>query len=951
MESLVRTPGAPDTHTPAFVAEPIRNSPSLSRLLGFESPDTESGPGTLTLNYTLDSSTNTQAESPSASPPALYQPDATCLDGLAPLLRVWLSDSYETAAEPFSQELEPQPSQPDATDQTVHLMAFDPAKHTIVPRIFQAILGPKDVTIADGMWNIGTRSGVIDMQSRLGVADVMYVAFCTSTTTHVYFAREIDAHEGTAPMLWIHGQLGAGNTLFDGKLRVVDARNRVNNVKAVSRSSAFARAGNSTGTLPPEIQTAEAVIARAIDMDDMPSKIISRVLVGRLSHSETFDSGPLPAVQAVMRRPLDYIFLLDDSVRVVNSNFATVREFQHVAAVMHRLRDQMHAGDRTLMKEEAKQLLSNDVVKTLALGLKHANGDSPATAQLSIRCTTEYLQLLAKLVDDELLAPREVWEMFDSDEGYQLTSMTGMRAGFDEPLGEAFIHAMDALVDAGVLLRCIKILLLSRDKLGNRGFMKELWPDRRMNQPPHALKFRQVMFSRKYISESSSFASKFNRRVMVERGLELRHVDSRKPPSQRHVRRQAAAHWLDQLCHRLTHSAMVRMASTACGNHLNKRLTEYTDGEIYEFRSMVTKTVNDAWHQKMPGETPPSRIIDAICEDTMPSYRRALTDARGDCVKAIKQRVLDAYRTFLTRHPDATQDEVESKYEALWRAAFDEYGIALLGTESQSGESARALVVHGSEKASTSAQALKAQQTAAAAFTARSAAAMASASRDAAEQSSSYSQRILEARRKTQQTLKTQTLSAGMGAASWLSDETRRRTLKNAQKQAAQQAAERSYEQATRKTQETATQRARERAAQATLSRVNEASRIAQEKSAREAQQKAAHAATLRAQADATRKATERAREDAQLRAERHADVMARARTIEQRREQTCEQTRVRQEAANQALRELQQRYDRLVAPDYPPLPSGGIGSAHSSQHSIGDLQTGAGRKSPATPS
>ncbi|VVE56762.1 hypothetical protein [Pandoraea anhela] len=592
------------------------------------------------------------------------------------------------------------------------------APHTreIVPKLYQALLGEEAVFQTDGKWNIATPSGVIEMQSRLQIDNLMVVVFCTETTTFVYFAQDVDPHRASAPQLHIDRRVGSGDTVRLGELTIVNARRRYSRLypEAAGRS-AFARAPETAHTLAPATKSAEEVIAAAIRRDIENSKICTRLHVNRLVDVENSSANFLLPLRAITDRAIDFVFLRDSGVRVANSPLSPIRGLQALAVVTNELRDKLMLGQSASLKLISRKLLEPEIVTTLAKGIQFLNSDTKTTAALFRKTTTNYLRLLAVLMSDGVVEQLAVWNMLKSREGQHLTSMLGREAGYDLPLGRAMMGLLDEFSDQHALLSSIRSTLITSKTSRRDGFLREL--NRHLKRgAPYAAILKIELESKQYACPTASLNASANYFESIHNhDFQLRDKLTRKDRMRHAVQHEALGSILDTLRMDLSTEAFIAMATNNLGAELLRDMPTIPLSEQRSYRGLVFSAVENAWQKVLPSDSPPSRVMQSVLSKVGPQIGREIAAARKPRRDHIVENARDNFAKFLRDHPDATQNEVVSKRLQIRRDAMAEYTGLIRSNGKTLDRSAQSLIAHGSEDASNNAAMLKHQRHVAAA--------------------------------------------------------------------------------------------------------------------------------------------------------------------------------------------------------------------------------------------
>ncbi|VVE71235.1 hypothetical protein PCA31118_03789 [Pandoraea captiosa] len=620
--------------------------------------------------------------------------------------------------------------------------AFDPARHEGVAHLFQALLGPDAVYRSGTGWNIASPTAVVEMQTTIGTANLMVVAYASPKRMAIYFAQDIDAHHAVAPRLHIHECMGDRHRVDIGAVRVVDARRRIRCAVGKKRAdSAFARNPDVPCTVPDAPTSAEVAIAEAIALDANAMPVRSRMSVSRLLDVESTSIGMLRHLRKLTRRPIDYVFLRDPAVRLANSNVPTIREYQTLGALANRLRDLRIAGDAQRMSMLARRLLDTDIVTSVARGLDYCATDSSETARLSVKCAVLYLQLLGRLIDDRILTARAVWDMLKTAAGAYLTSMLGFRARTLPDFDAAMVGLFDAMAEARIQRKSIASIVVQPPDSEYDGLLKELsssWG----NLPQRAKDLVQELEGKRFATRTSLMLCPKRIKEIHDRAFATLDKASKILGPRRLTQNAPVAEILDKFRATITPAAIARMSRTHMEATVRANSPALSTEEQRTFEAQVNDALDDAWRNVLPSEAAPSAHTRTTLSDACAAYGGDVSRARKPTLDHVRETALDRYEAFVARYPDASETRVRQAFRASIDATRLQHKTFVEANRVAPGTSTQALLLHGSERVARAAQAEKASRLATLATVACSAKATREHAKRAAEAHASHQRRV-----------------------------------------------------------------------------------------------------------------------------------------------------------------------------------------------------------------
>ncbi|WP_157123133.1 hypothetical protein [Pandoraea vervacti] len=611
-----------------------------------------------------------------------------------------------------------------------------PDVRDIIPKLYQQMLGVSAVFQVDGKWNIGTASGVAQMQARLDVSNLMIVTFSTASTTYLYFAQDIDPHQSTAPMLPVEWLMNHADTFDAGRLKVVDARRRVRNASAQSAgASAFAYRG-----IRPAISSvprqADQVIAKAIELDVKDHEILTRLHVNRLVDVEASSADMLLPLRKVTNRAINYLYLRDAGVRAANSPLRSVRGLQRMACIVNEIRDQWILGHRASMTLSAQKLFDPRLLQNFTNALDHAHDDSKATSALFSKAISAYLHLLTALMADSVLTPLAVWDTLKTHDGQRFTSMLGERtrvvpashvgpnrARGDAAPARAYVRLMDQFFIQHLFVSSITSLLVAEPSLKCEGFYRKVFQAAKPGNAvaPDAVAIRHELERKGYVGRTAAVQiSKKNLRSMHRHAFQVLNETSAplRDNDLKHAEFDRLApvdKLLDGLRELLCSETFERMESFSFTTTLREDMPTLPVSEHHALRDMMVSTVETAWSKALPREALPAKVTRSLIESEGKALGHHVAQARKPARDQIIERAGQAYVQHLRTHPDATKADLIAARERIRAAAMDEYR-KLVGTHNARTERvAHAAAALSADHAATRASALMTQRVAAAA--------------------------------------------------------------------------------------------------------------------------------------------------------------------------------------------------------------------------------------------
>ncbi|WP_150669403.1 hypothetical protein [Pandoraea anhela] len=595
----------------------------------------------------------------------------------------------------------------------------DPAAREIIPKVYRQILGHTAVFQTDGKWNIATASGVIEMQRRTRIGNLMFVMFGTASTTFVYFAQDIDPHASTAPILPIQWLMNGADKLCGERLTLVDARCRLQHATAhLARHSAFASYRGASPTIASAPMRAEQAIAEAMKLDRVHTAIVTRVLVNRLADVETSSADMLASLRGITHHAIDYLYLRDAGVRRANSHLTSIKGLQALAQVVNDLRDHWIVGHEYAMRLSALRLLEKSVVANLSHGLKHASGDPAVTADLYTKAIVGYLKLLTSLMADGVLAPRAVWNTLKTIPGQRFTSRLGERAHVEARPARAFVRLLDQFFAQALYLSRITSVLIAGKAAKCEGFYRTIFAASKANTvgAAEAMAIRDELVNKGYVGVSAAIRiSRKNLDAIHARQFQVLNPEAREQRQNQTDSPEPANKVLDALHADLSHDAFERIEAFTLAEELRTQMPTLPLNEQHGLREMMRSAVETEWCKTLPKDTLPSSLTTSVIASEGPKLGHRVAQARKPARDRIVAEAVDAYTTYLQTHPDASTTERLDARSRAKQSAISAYRTLIAAHGDKTSSAAQAAATSSRELASTSAAARIAQQSATAA--------------------------------------------------------------------------------------------------------------------------------------------------------------------------------------------------------------------------------------------
>ncbi|ALS61351.1 hypothetical protein AT302_17790 [Pandoraea norimbergensis] len=236
------------------------------------------------------------------------------------------------------------------------------------------------------------------------------------------------------------------------------------------------------------------------------------------------------------------------------------------------------------------------------MGLHFVKGSG--ADELAFQVNVDYVQLVAGLLNDNIVSSRAILNALSSVEGRRYISLSGHRASELQPLAEAWASLLHELLAAGVP-RAQVLSLLIRMPAGGTSFFVEL-----LNAPRVPNDCRRALFNR---LSADNLMPTYREIRQVEGRLGAMILTFRLRPRRQTIPPiSTTLHAVEQVIDHIREAISEHVVLKLEADHLSTRLREImpyvTINEQRALREMVIEAVQTAWSQVLPGETPPRKL-------------------------------------------------------------------------------------------------------------------------------------------------------------------------------------------------------------------------------------------------------------------------------------------------------------------------------------------------------
>ncbi|WP_150809870.1 hypothetical protein [Pandoraea sputorum] len=660
---------------------------------------------------------------------------------------------------------------------------FDADFHKRDLEIYRTLLGDDLVFEENGQWNLSHDAGIADLRMHLMSGNLAFAVVGAESGVNVYFATS-DSERLEGLRLHIHETMGDADAVDIGDITFIDAKRRLAGIATIANASGPSRARVNLPTLAPpgawqpeRFRDAEQILAAAIEHDMREDPIITGIHVNSLLDTCDSCAVALPMLGQITGQDITFVYHRDYGVTSAISEDRRIRMLKMLATIANQLRGAFVNGDHSTLRSVSNALLVPEMLGVIASTL-HISSRSEAHPKIYPIANALYLHLLASLIREDAIFGNDTVAMLRSNEGKTYVALIGYRIRNDPYLARAWCTLMRELTLAGVPAEALRAILLARANQHLRSFWLELLSARSTTREDH---LDQVYHLLKQEDLNPSLVNSRRECGLLDalwiRALRYLKISRRAPAKLDRSQRVESPipEVLEAIRTVISERSVIELEQERLRNELRDAMPTMTLGEQRDLRNMIMRMVDEAWRAELPGESPPSDIVQSVLTNVGSGLGRHLSAHRGPAIREIIDATIERYGKHLYRYADATEEQMAAAYREHVKSASTRY-TALLADDVTSDTSGPSGV--GTEiqtRVSVEARILKERQARKAALTAEHEAAKA---REAAKQAmSSTSNR---ARAQAQDRAKEEVRRAAM----WATKDATRAMLENAKKEA-----------------------------------------------------------------------------------------------------------------------------------------------------------------------
>lgn len=660
---------------------------------------------------------------------------------------------------------------------------FDAHFHKRDLEIYRTLLGNDLVFKENGQWNISHDAGIADLRMHLMSGNLAFAVVGAESGVNVYFATS-DSERLEGLRLHIHEAMGDADAVDIGDTTFIDAKRRLARIATLSNAPGPSRARVNLPTLAPpgarqpeRCRDAEQILAAAIEHDMREDPIITGIHVNSLLDTCDSCAVALPILGQITGQDITFVYHRDYGVTSAISEDRRIRMLKMLATTGNQLRGALVNGDHPTLRRVSNALLVPEMLGVIASTL-HISSRSEAHPKIYPIANALYLHLLASLIREDAIFGNDTVAMLRSNEGKTYVALIGYRIRNDPYLACAWCTLMRELTLAGVPAEALRAILLARANQHLRSFWLELLSARSTTRENH---LDQVYHLLKQDDLNPSLANSRRECGLLDalriRALRYLKISRRAPVKE--DRSQGVGSPIPEVLEAIrtviSERSVIELEQERLQNELREAMPTMTLGEQRELRNMITSLVNEAWRAELPGESPPSDIVQSVLASVGPGLGRHLSAYRGPAIREIIDATIERYGKHLYRYADATEEEMAAAYREHVKSASTQYEALLADKVSSDTQSSGGVQTGIQAQVSAEARIVKERLDRKAAKTAQQTAAR--ARNEAQRATSSASNR---ARAQAQSRAREEIRRAAM----WATSDATRTVLENAKKEA-----------------------------------------------------------------------------------------------------------------------------------------------------------------------
>lgn len=572
---------------------------------------------------------------------------------------------------------------------------FDAKLHKRDLNIYRTLLGDNLVFEENGQWNLSHSAGIAALRVHLGAANIAFATLGCESGVNVYFAISGGKrHEDLR--LHIHEFMGDADAIDRDDTTFIDANRRLARMRATFDVQTAPQVRVNLPTLtPPDARQilrdrdAEQILAAVIEHDMRDDPIITDIHVNSLHDSCDSCTVALPMLGRITGHDISFVYHRDYGVTSTVSADRQIRMLKILAATANRLRGALLNGDRTALCDASKALLAPEMLAVITGTLRIS---SPSDIQPGIYSAANamYLHLLASLTHERIVLSDDILAMLRSDEGKTYVSLIGYRIRNHMFLARAWCTLMRELTLVGVSAETLRPILFAKANRYLGSFWQELLGASSSVPEDHLDRVYQLL---KQDDLNPSLANARSERGLLHalrlRALRYLNVSHRAPDTsdQPAPSGRLLPEIVEMIGTVISESVVIELEEERLRRELREALPSMTLSEQRKLRNMITAIVNETWQAELPGQSPPSDLVQSVLGSVGPALGRQLSAHRGPVIREIIDTTVDRYGKHLYRYVDATDVQMTEAYQDHLKMAHSQY-TTLISDEAVSGKPA-----------------------------------------------------------------------------------------------------------------------------------------------------------------------------------------------------------------------------------------------------------------------
>jgi len=551
--------------------------------------------------------------------------------------------------------------------------------------IYRTLLGDDLVFQENGQWNLSHDAGIDDVRMHLMYGNLAFAVVSAESGVNVYFATS-GGERLDGLRLHIHEAMGDEDSVTMGDITFIDAKRRLARIAKTSNAPGPSRARVNLPTLTPpgarqqeRFRDAEQIIAAAIEDGMRQDPIVGSIHFNSFLDTCDSCSVALSLLEAITGQEISFVYHREYGVKSPNSEDRRIRMLKMFATSANRLRDALINNDHETLREVSKTLLAPEMLGVIASTLR-LSSTSRAHPQIYPMANALYLHLLASLIREGAMFSNDTVAMLRTNEGKIYVALVGYRIRNDPYLARAWCTLMRELTLSGVSAETLQGILLARANRHLSSFWLELLRARSTTRGNH-LDLVYHLLKQDDLNPSLTNARRVSG-LLDAMSLRLwRYFKvSRRAPAKLNRSSRAVepiSEVLDAIREVISERSVIELEQERLRKELREAMPTMTVGEQGKLRDMVTKIVDEAWREELPGESPPSDLMQSVLAGVGPSLGRHLSELRGPAIREIIDATVKRYGKHLYRYPDAAEEQMAASYREHLKSASIRYAALL----------------------------------------------------------------------------------------------------------------------------------------------------------------------------------------------------------------------------------------------------------------------------------